>query len=93
MTKHPLTDEKALSLFSFEHLIDTSEPISIEDALRCLRQMRSAADWQLEQVIDWLDENICNYDTGTESCPGFFRPMSRLTVDLEKAMRPTQEDN
>jgi hypothetical protein len=50
MTEHPLTDEKALNLFSFERLIDTSEPISIEDA------MRAAADWQLEQVVKALNQ-------------------------------------
>ena len=88
MTKHPLTNEKAIGLFSFEHLMDESRPISVEDA------MRTAADWQLEQVIEWLDKNLCNYNTGNEYCSGFFRPMSRVTVDLERAMRSTtQEDS
>ena len=45
--QHPLTDSKALSLFSFEELMDGSQPITIEDA------MRKAADWQLEQVLNW----------------------------------------
>ena len=46
--KHPLTDSKALSLFSFEELMHGSEPIAIEDA------MRKAADWQLSQVLEFI---------------------------------------
>ena len=52
---HPLTDEKARSLFSFERLLDMSQPLEIEDC------MRTAADWQLEQVMEWLDEHLTNY--------------------------------
>jgi len=46
--KHPLTDRKALSLFSFEELMHGSEPIAIEDA------MRKAADWQLSQILEFI---------------------------------------
>ena len=75
---HPLTDEKALSLFSWERLMDTSQPITIEDA------MRTAADWQLEQVIDFLQNN---YD-----------PDNRCTLDnaalmVKGAMRPQQQED
>jgi hypothetical protein len=84
MTEHPLTDEKALNLFSFERLIDTSEPISIEDA------MRTAADWQLEQVMKWLDENLSNYTD--DDYLGDCEPLHKLQDYLKKAMRP-QEDN
>lgn len=84
MTDHPLTDEKALNLFSFEQLIDTSEPISIEDA------MRTAADWQLEQVMEWLDDKILNYTDADYL--GSLSPLYKLEGDLKKAMRP-QEDN
>jgi len=78
--QHPLTDEicEEISLRG----ISITMPIERNN-------MREAADWQLGKVIEWLDENLCNYNTGTESCPGFFWPMSRLTVDLERAMRPT----
>ena len=78
---HPLTDEKALNLFSFERLIDTSEPISIEDA------MRTAADWQLEQVIEWLNETIFERGSSLEAV--------NIPEELKQAMRPTntQEDN
>ena len=83
MTKHPLTDKEALSLFSFEQLMDTSQPISIEDA------MRTAADWQLEQVkltgqcvINELHENNCHIEAD--------RAAAFLEV-LIGAMRPTQK--
>jgi len=46
--QHPLTDSKALSLFSFEELMDGSQSIAIEDA------MRKAADWQLSQVLEFI---------------------------------------
>ena len=46
--QHPLTDSKALSLFSFEELMNGSQPITIEDA------MRKAADWQLSQVLEFI---------------------------------------
>ena len=51
---------------------------------------RTAADWQLEQVMRWLDENLDDYTTDTD--PGFFYPMRKLPYDLNQAMRPTQED-
>ena len=87
MTEHPLTDEKALSLFSFEQLMDESQPITVEDS------MRSAADWQLRQVkltgqcvINELHEN--NYHIEADHAAAF------LEVLIE-AMRPTtiQENN
>ena len=83
---HPLTDKKALSLFSFERLMDASQPITIEDA------MRVAADWQLEQVIEWFKESSSHYGG---DCLYFYH----LDLDegienvLRKALRPTQEDN
>ena len=88
---HPLTDAKCQQIWEDykDNWLKLQEPCP---ATR--RVMRAAADRQLEQVIEWLDENLCNYDRGTESCTGFFSPMSRLTVDLAKAMRPTtQEDS
>lgn len=86
MTEHPLTDEICEGLVTF--------PLESEHDYI---EMRAAYDLgrnaQLEQVMKWLDENLCDYNTGaTESCPGFFRPMSRLTVDLERAMRPQQQE-
>lgn len=71
MTKHPLTDEICYQ-------------IQDQDRLRELlpQDMRLAADWQLEQVILWLDGRYMGEDV--------------LSVDIIKglieAMRPTQED-
>ena len=85
MTDHPLTDEKTKELIA---------PELIEDWIPIEEAMRLSADWQLTKVLEWLDENLCNYDTGTDT--GFFEPtfngvpMSRLLPDLEKAMRPQE---
>ncbi len=49
------------------------------------------ADWQLEQVMKWLDENISNYTD--DDYLGDCEPLHKLEGDLKKAMRPTQEDN
>lgn len=85
MTEHPLTDKEALSLFSFERLMDTSQPISIEDA------MRTAADWQLKQAAEWLEN--CNMDHSL-SFDGEYRSDRYLVVNaFREAMRPTQENN
>ena len=46
--------------------------------------MRGAADWQLEQVIDWIKE-CPNYDLETHAGLG------RMIQDLKEAMRPQEE--
>ena len=83
--KHPLTDEKALSLFPFERLMDASQPIMIEDA------MRTAADWQLEQdqkrLEDFLEKFSWRYSwQATHEVRAFVE-------SFKSYMRPTQEDN
>ena len=84
---HPLTDEKARSLFSFERLLDMSQPLEIEDC------MRTAADWQLEQVMEWLEEHLDEryIDDGDVLAPGI--EVESVIDGLNQAMRPTQEDN
>jgi len=69
--QHPLTDEIC------RHLADTEDRpfTSIE-----MDNMRAAADWQLEQVIEWLR------DTHEEHIG-----LLAVIKDLRKAMRP-QED-
>jgi len=49
--------------------------------------MRAAADWQLEQVIEWLNETIFERGSSLEAV--------NIPEELEKAMRPTttQENN
>ena len=72
MTDHPLTDEIC------RHLADTEDRpfTSIE-----MDNMRAAADWQLERVIEWL------LDTHEEHIG-----LLAVIKDLREAMRP-QEDN
>jgi len=72
MTDHPLTDEIC------RHLADTEDRpfTSIE-----MDNMRAAADWQLERVIEWL------LDTHEEHIG-----LLAVIKDLREAMRP-QENN
>ena len=87
MTNHPLTDEEALSLFSFERLLDMSQPLEIEDC------MRTAADWQLEQVIEWMRDHNNHYIR--EDSMGIYFDEDECIDDFKKAMRPptTQEES
>ena len=64
---HPLTN-------------DIIEEISVSYLKNCesvKSNMRSAADWQLEQVIDWIEEYLTAGDVISES--------------LKEAMRPQEE--
>lgn len=80
MTKHPLTNKKCEALFTLR-LKNTSQPVTVGDS------MRFAADWQLEQVIEWLNETIFERGSSLEAV--------NIPEDLKQAMRPTttQEDN
>jgi len=49
--------------------------------------LRSAADWQLEQVMKWLDEHLIDY-SDDDYC-GRCKSINDLEDDLKKAMRPT----
>ena len=76
---HPLTNkvlvdlyQKTLAKRSQNGDRVTSSPVDF---------MRSAADWQLEQVIEWLKDEL---DYRSDIDPN-------LLSDLKKAMRP-QED-
>ena len=79
---HPLTDD-------FCHRIAESWPPDAAEK----DNMRSAADWQLEQVNAWIDKNVHNYidPDNLWTCEILYK----LQEDLNKAMRPTttQEDN
>ena len=74
--QHPLTDETCneLSIFPLKALDDKYAGVMMTD-------MRAAADWQLEQVIEWIKE-CPSYDL--ETCFG----LDRMITDLKKAMRP-----
>ena len=53
----------------------------------CPEAMQAAADWQLEQVMKWIDKNISNYTD--DDYLGDCEPLHKLQDDLKKAMRPT----
>ena len=96
MTNHPLTD-KILTQFGMPldeymgqfampaHLFVEGERVFFEEA------MRAAADWQLEQVMKWLDKHLTNYLD--PDYLGSCESIPDLEDDLKKAMRPTQEDS
>ena len=75
--QHPLTDD----------IIRYDKKLGCQDIgtwIYTENDLRAAADWQLEQVIKWINEAIFEQSTcfGIESLP----------EELAKAMRP-QEDN
>ena len=79
MTEHPLTDAKCRDIannlcFRWQPHVHQDEVLYGED------DMRSAADWQLEQCIAWLDDTDCDDPQETAQ-------------RLREAMRPTQENN
>ena len=76
---HPLTDEIC------DQIQDSVHPCDPEN-------MRTAADWQLEKVIDWLKTNIEDYVL-EDYYSTYFLPEAFFN-DFKKAMRPTtQEEN
>ncbi len=88
--QHPLTDEMMRETFNPKFFTFSGEHTSSwydEEA------MRAAADWQLEQVINWIR---CSPWVGSD-CPiyDFEDEQDRLQLiaDIKKAMRPTQENN
>jgi len=87
--QHPLTDD-------FCHRIAESWPPDAAEK----DNMRSAADWQLEQVIEWIRENLTWIEE--DGLPRYLKNSSheecavidewKVISDLKLAMRP-QEDN
>jgi hypothetical protein len=87
MTDHPLTDAIC------EELADTEDrPFTAIE----MDNMRAAADWQLEQVVEWLYDNLGNncYLVTIGYC-GAIIDVDYVIEDFRKAMRPTttQENN
>lgn len=82
MTKHPLTDEMCEAI---PHVIQWSGDIG--DVVFRHDDMRAAADWQLEQVIEWIKECPDCYDLD------FHSESQRMIADLKQAMRPQQQEN
>ena len=90
--QHPLTDKICEGLVTF--------PLESEHDYI---EMRAAADWQLEQVIEWMEANLMNHDFYKgyaylcDNFPNVYIKEYELLEDLREAMRPatttTQEEN
>jgi hypothetical protein len=78
--QHPLTDDIIADIAHGGYIDDYCKYHYVENDLR------AAADWQLEQVIEWMKVNLIKH--------GFHEGYAYLYKDLKKAMRPQQlEDN
>ena len=75
---HPLTDKICEGLMERTSKYPYTDDVIVD--------MRSAADWQLEQVIEWLEYYPIKdvLDTG-----GY----SALIKDFKEAMRPQQQND
>ena len=82
--QHPLTDSKALSLFSFKELMDGSQSITIEDA------MRKAADWQLEECVEEVLGMLTTLELGGKITE---EESNGLLAVFTKSMRPQQQED
>ena len=88
MTDHPLTDEICDTIQDSIHPCDPAD-------------MRAAADWQLEQVINWMrhsSESLVHRDWYLEAIGhcGAEMGIDLVIEELREAMRPTtttQENN
>ena len=79
---HRLTDE------IIEEILDTTgpcDPAYFGERHPSPEEMRAVADWQLEQVIEWIKQGHL-YDLE------YHTHCLDMIADLKKAMRP-QEDN
>ena len=79
---HPLTDDT----------IQYVKKLGIWTWIYTENDLRAAADWQLEQVVDWLQNNLDEryIDDGDALAPGI--DAKSVIVELKQAMRPTQEN-
>jgi hypothetical protein len=84
--QHPLTDKILEKFDGYDHL--QSQWLFGE------KDMRAAADWQLEQVIKWIKDNL--------ACGGYLYPgayfsyeidVDDVIEDLKEAMRPQEENS
>lgn len=89
MTKHPLTDEKCMNLFSFERLMDESQPITVEDSMRAAYD-KGGKD-RLELIITWLEDELHRYSYSFDGEAEI--TYDSLFKDLREAMRPQQQED
>jgi len=60
--------------------------------------LRTAADWQLEQVIEWMKTNLMKhtfhdgYAYLYDDCSNAYIKEEELLKDIKKAMRPTTQE-
>jgi hypothetical protein len=93
MTKHPLTDEKC-EILSRQPFLDPET-----DVEATIHDMRAAADWQLEQMIEWLKVNLIKHDFHEgyaylyDDCSNAEIEVDKVLEDLKQAMRPQQQEN
>ena len=74
---HPLTDEIC------DQVTDELGYYTIENA------MRAAADWQLEQVIEWIEASLMeDYRYTRPRSSAAYVDKEAFLEDLKKAMRP-----
>ena len=79
---HPLTDDT----------IQYVKKLGIWTWIYTENDLRAAADWQLEQVMKWLDDYLEHFGDSDEYYQGNCESIFDLKDHLKKAMRP-QEDN
>jgi len=93
--QHPLTDAKCREIankvcFRWPLHVDQGEVLYGEDDLRAI------ADWQLEQVVDWLRDRL-HFRLYLEPAEPLNHKIDvdYVIEDLQEAMRPTttQENN
>ena len=84
---HPLTDEICEDLWQWF----PKYSCEIEDA-DVRKVMRTAADWQLEQVIKCISTTLMDAYLYVDDSGDYAFNEGEFLKDLEKAMRP-QEDN
>ena len=94
--QHPLTDEicKNLSL-SISISIATGDPDPCINPQYIASDMRLAADWQLEQLFEWLKKNAEAYVCQDSEDYSTYFLTDDFINEIKKAMRPTttQENN
>ena len=81
--QHPLTDDT----------IQYVKRLGVWTWIYTENDLRAAADWQLEHVVEWLRNNLDEryIDDGDALPPGI--EVESVIDDLKQAMRPTQKDN
>ncbi len=93
MTNHPLTNDICEQI--------SRRGVSVTTSIE-RDNMRAATDWQLEQVIDWLEEHLDAHYVWADLSKSFSPTHQYINVDvfavindLKQAMRPTktQEEN